>query len=259
MQAREFVVWIADSPVLEWARLHRCNAWAHHPGFHLRRQWGVQRELWRDPQLRDLSHYSADIFVLRTRRLVVDAVTLPAQGIEEGDVLVLLPEDSKNAALYLEGMAHHWPLSVPLDVRSAGPLPITEVLGMLEARSSAGMTFNVGGNLINSGVMAQSIRNSTIAVESSSAPEQVKALLRQLHKHVGDTIDALPAVAANDIELVTDDLTQFADEAVKPPVERSSARLRRAANNLVAWATTVAGTATPIVELIGQVRELVGT
>jgi hypothetical protein len=129
----------------------------------------------------------------------------------------------------------------------AEPLPKPQ-----EVRNVTNVTIH--GNVSNANiVVAQTIENSRIAVESSAAAQELKTALVELHDAAQVFTSRLPADAA---ALAAKDLEDFANEATSPT--RRPAVCRRAAEGLLSAAKNVAEGGVAVIDLVGKVATLIG-
>jgi hypothetical protein len=164
------------------------------------------------------------------------------QRIAEGREALLPLEDELNAAL-----------DAFQDVETS--LGYANSVGMRrEAVQVSIQTIHVGGDVINSNVVAATtIEGSAFAVAAAPVPDDIKAILTELHKAVGALTTALPddeaQLAARDLEDLTREVTSGS---------RRPAFWRRAADGLVAAAHKVTDVGGPVVDLVAKVIALLG-
>ena len=160
-----------------------------------------------------------------------------------------------------EGRAKLQPLEHELDAALAEFQEIEQSLGYAEdaPRESEAIhvsfqQINIAGSVVNSNIVAaEIIENSSIAIPGANISNELKELLTELHKSVAALTAELPedeaALAAQDLEALTKEATS--------PAPRK-AFWRRAADGLLAAASTVAAVGVPVVELTSKIITLLG-
>ncbi|MGH3690508.1 MAG: hypothetical protein ACRDT7_10165 [Microbacterium sp.] len=113
-------------------------------------------------------------------------------------------------------------------------------------------TINIGGDVINSNVVAADvIKNSSLTVTSAPVNEELKTMLTELHKAVAALTAELPD---DEAERAAQDLKELTDEATKPTPR--PAFWKRAAEGLMEAAKKVVEVGTPVVALVTKVVQL---
>jgi hypothetical protein len=116
-------------------------------------------------------------------------------------------------------------------------------------------SIHIGGDVVNSNVVAaNTIERSALTLRAASAlPEELKAVLTELHKAVGELTAALPD---DEAELAARDLEELTAEATSGSPR--PAFWRRAVDGLLAAAREVADVGSPVVDLVTKVAVLLG-
>jgi hypothetical protein len=215
-----------------------------------------------------------------TTELLADAdATFDRLGTADGDLFfqmgqlgyVLTSEASVIVTLMLtgraqaardriaEGRAKLQPFEHDLDTALAEFQDIEQSLGYAEdaLRESEAIhvsiqKIHIAGSVVNSNIVAaEVIRNSSIAIASADISNDLKELLTELHKSVAALTAELPE---DEAALAAQDLDALTKEATSPAPRK--ALWRRAANGLLAAASTAAAVGVPVMELTNKIITL---
>lgn len=256
MEPHATTYWILDGP--GGSRVTKWEFWDHLEGRKALEAWAMVIALQTTGAATPEARPRTDLYSVRLRRPVDPARTFPGQGLRAGDVLVLLVEpDIDHLLEYLEAAAGRLPTSIPDDLPVDDQWhPLEEILMATEARRNAGgIHITAGGDVTVSGVISERIDNSIVQVDASPAPDDVKELIHALEQAVKHLVDS-GQVKGEDAAALQTNVADIAVEAAQEPDKRLRYRLKRAFDEVVAYATKIGEAGTPLVAVAKQLMEL---
>lgn len=249
------------SPVAPHAQVLRFNMWTHHESRKAKAMWsawlaantgnGDLGEAFRNPE--------AQIFHVRSGQYVPDEGTFPELGFQEGDVFVLLPDGSTPLHEYLEATHSQLPGSFPVDLPiGEESQPLQKVLQMVEKRRpGSGIHIDSGGGPVHIGVLAESIKNSRIAIGQGSDEDELKKAVLELTNVIARLAEA-KELTEREQKGLSADIDDLVEESGKPPAERREGHISRALDHVLTFAERAAAAGTPILDLVTKVQAAFG-
>ncbi|WP_152190240.1 hypothetical protein [Georgenia satyanarayanai] len=198
-----------------------------------------------------------DLYSVRYGRLVDDDTTFPEQGIQEGDVLVLLVDDIEGHLLeFLDASRGGLRESLPTDLPIKGWHPYEEVLMAVERREHSG-GIHIGQVVGDIGILAERIEGSVVQVNKAAVDDELKELMRQLGEQATSLLEST-ALTDDEKAAVSVKVEDVATEAAKSPAERAKARWRDALDSLLSYAKKVGDAGTSLATLVAQIGQALG-